>query len=149
MSRHITASEVVPLIVFTLGGHPHAITTESVKEVLRMVAIRPMVDAPDWVAGMINLRGTPIVVVDLRLRFGLGTPERGLATPIIVTRTSSDMLVGLIADAITELHDVSEDALFPTAESALVTSVARIGPKLVNVADVDVIVTGAEHLLGR
>lgn len=148
MPAHLaTASEIVPLIVFTLDGHAHAIETASVQEVLRMVAITAMPEAPPWVAGMINLRGRPTVVVDLRLRFGLGSPQRGLATPIIIARTSGAAIVGLIVDSITELHDLPRDGFFDAADGGLVTAVARIGPRLVRVADVDAIAGGAEQLI--
>lgn len=113
-----------------------------------MVAVRPIADAPEWVAGMINLRGVPAVIIDLRRRLGIGEPTCGLGTPIIVTKTAKGAVVGLIADEVTGLHDVPGDGMFATADGGLITAVARIDAQLVSVTDVDGIVAGAEHLLG-
>lgn len=112
-----------------------------------MVAIRPMPGAPHWVAGMINLRGRPVVVVDVRLRLGTGSPERGLATPILVANTSSGVLVALIVDAVHALRDVAADAVFPAGEAGLIQAFARIGADLVNVLDVDAVAAGADQLV--
>lgn len=142
------ARDVVPLVVFSLGGHPHAVETERVQEVVRMVALAPVPGAPDWVAGLVNLRGTPVPVIDLRLRLGIGVPTIGLATPIIIARTSAGRGVGLIPDTIVELHDVAAEALTPVGGDGLVGGVARIGSRLVNVADVDALAVGTEHLVG-
>lgn len=149
MTPLATPTEIVPLIIFTLDGHPYAIETACVQEVLRMVAMAPAAGAPSWVAGMINLRGRPAAVIDLRRRFGLGTTECGLTTPIIVARTTSGQVVGLIADSITDLHDLERDAIFTGSERGLVTGVARIGSRLVNIADVDAIAAGTEQLLSQ
>ena len=64
------------LVVVRVGGHAYGIPVRAVVEVTRMVALSPLPDGPVWVAGVLDLRGVPVTVVDRR-----GAGERAGAAP--------------------------------------------------------------------
>src|SRR5205809_5151739 len=72
------------LVVFRIEKSEYALPVGNVGEILRMVAIAPVPEAPSWLPGVINLRGKVIPVIDLRVRLGLASKPVGINTPIVV-----------------------------------------------------------------
>ena len=141
-----------PWVVFRLAEHEYALRLESVSEVLRMVAITPLPEAPPWLAGVINLRGRVIAVTDLRLRLGLPPREPGLNTPIIIVEEAGRQL-GLIADAVVEvLTRPAEATDLPaglTGPSRLAQATRREGDRLITVLDLGPLRRVQPAILGR
>ena len=139
------------LVVFRIEKSEYALPVGNVGEILRMVAIAPVPKAPEWLPGVINLRGKVIPVINLRNRLGLPTQEVGLNTPIIVAEHEGQM-VGLIADSVTELLTVPLDSVEPPDELAghgnTVEAVARAGERLILIFDLERVCAGSEKLVG-
>ena len=137
------------LVVFSLDGQEYALPVERVSEVLRMVAIAPVPDAPVWVPGVINLRGRVVMVVDLRARLGLPAAEYELTTPIVVAGARTGQ-VGLVADAVTELLTLPAGAIDAATDDMnvghAVSAVARAGDRLILILDLEHARAGSEDL---
>jgi purine-binding chemotaxis protein CheW len=144
-------SEVIQLVVFRIGKSEYALPVINVGEILRMVAIAPVPEAPAWLPGVINLRGKVIPVIDLRTRLGLPEAKVGVNTPIVVAETEGQM-VGLVADSVTELMTVQLDAVEPPDELAgpgnAVESVARAGDRLILILALERVCAGSANLVG-
>jgi len=84
-------------VIFRLETSQYALPLEHVLEVLRMVAIRPVPEGPAWLAGVINLRGRVVPIMDLRARLGLPPLGPRLETRIIVTAASGVAASGVAA----------------------------------------------------
>lgn len=148
-------SEGVMVLSFVLSGRLSGFPIESVEEVLQMVALTPIPDAPGFVAGAINLRGSVLPVVDMAALIGEETAPYTLDTPIIVVRRGEDRL-GLVVDSV---HDVSalsrEDIdapsdMFPARR--LLAGVARTGDGLLMLYDLERVLelsAGAVALVGQ
>jgi purine-binding chemotaxis protein CheW len=139
----------VDVLVFTVGGHEHALPVEDVIEVVRLVAVTPLPEAPAWVAGVINMRGRIIPVIDLRTRLGLPPREPDLSTPIIVVG-GSEAAAGLVADAAVEVLAlpsavVESPQRVPTPVPA-VSGVARHGDRLILLLDSKRLCEGSTHV---
>ena len=137
-------------VVFRLAKHEYALRLESVSEVLRMVAITPLPEAPPWLAGVINLRGRVITVTDLRVRLGLPAPDPGLNTPIIVVEADGRQL-GLIADSVVEVltHADEPDGL-PSGlagQSRLALATLRAGDRLITILNLGPLSTATGRLI--
>jgi purine-binding chemotaxis protein CheW len=126
------------LLVFRLQAREYALPIELVSEVLRMVAITPVPDAPAWLPGVINLRGRVVLVMDLRARLGLPPLTPSLNTPIIVAEADGRM-VGLLADAVIEVLTLPDEAIEPPAALAgsahPISAIARAGDRLILIFD--------------
>jgi CheY-like chemotaxis protein len=100
----------VVLLVFWLDGVEHALPIESVVEIVRMVAVTPMPEAPLWVSGVINFRGRVISLIDVRLRLGMQMQEPDLSTPIVVVKTG-EAVTGLVVDEVVDMVALRREAV--------------------------------------
>jgi len=126
-------------VVFRLEAGQYALPLEHVVEVLRMVAIRPVPEGPAWLAGVINLRGRVLPIMDLRARLGLPPLGARLETRIIVTDTGGQQLIGLLADEVLEVLTQPSSAIelphgLPGAAGRPLAAV-QAGDRLVTVFD--------------
>ena len=138
------------LVVFQLHDHEYALPASRVGEVLRMVALTPVPEAPVWLPGVLNLRGFVIPVVDLRTRLGMPGAPYALNTPIIVVNGQNRRL-GLIADAMVDVVALPASALeyFERAGTDLsaVVALARTGNRVMLVLDADRLLAGVPELI--
>ena len=99
---------------FTVDNENYCMDILKVKELMGMTKITPLPRTPEFIRGVINLRGQIIPVIDLRLKFGLTFQEYTKRTCIIVVEVSYDgdnMLMGLIVDSIQEVVSIPGDKL--------------------------------------
>lgn len=100
----------VELIAFEIGGQGFCIDIVSVREIRGWTPAAPLPQTPDYVLGVINLRGAVMPVLDVRLRLGLGVTEQTSRHVIIVIQ-DGPRLAGLLVDAVQETF-VVEASLF-------------------------------------
>jgi purine-binding chemotaxis protein CheW len=99
-------------LVFELGEESYAIPILKVKEILGMVNITKVPRMPDYIRGVMNLRGKIIPVIDLRLKFGLTYREYDNRTCIIVVETKTEeknVLSSIIVDNVNEVIDIDKN----------------------------------------
>lgn len=98
-------------LVFQLAREEFGVQVLSVREIMGLQEITTVPQTPDFVKGVINLRGKVIPVVDLRLKFGLEAAEYTQRTCIIVVRVSQasvPMLMGAVVDGVSEVLNIQE-----------------------------------------
>jgi purine-binding chemotaxis protein CheW len=129
------------LVVFELDGREFALPIEDIAEILQMVLVTPVPAVPPWVAGVVNLRGRVIPIVDLRTRLGIEPKTPELNTPILIAEQGTRKL-GLIADRVRDVISLDDAALEAPAELGAseghedaLASVARTGDRLIMVLD--------------
>lgn len=93
-------------LLFSTDNRLYAIPLRDVKEILRMVRFHPVSELPPFVAGVINLRGYMLPVIDFKQRARLGQTQPSIKTRIIVVRLS-DYLLGLMVDRTHEVIEIS------------------------------------------
>jgi purine-binding chemotaxis protein CheW len=135
------------ILILAVGERVVAFPTIRILELIRMVAISPLPDTPEWIPGVVNLRGTMVPVVDLRKRLGIRAEPVGLDTPIAISE-SRGRPVGLIADAAVEVIPVTEENVSEPDEligaDHPVVAVVRIQGAPVPILDVDRVCSGTE-----
>ena len=97
-----TNDEVLQWVTFQLEEETYGINVMQVREVLRHTEIAPVPGAPDYVLGIINLRGNVVTVIDTRSRFGLMQGEITDNTRIIVIE-SERQVIGILVDSVAEV----------------------------------------------
>ncbi|WP_454062974.1 chemotaxis protein CheW [Candidatus Nitrospira salsa] len=98
---------LLQLVSFHVGDEEFAIDILGVQEIIRMVELTPVPNAPYFVEGVINLRGKVIPILDLRSRFGLPPTERTKDTRIIVVEIEKTVL-GFVVDSVEEVLRLPE-----------------------------------------
>ena len=96
------SDEVLQWVTFQLGDETYGINVMQVQEVLRYTEIAPVPGAPDYVLGIINLRGNVVTVIDTRSRFGLEPAEITDNTRIVIIE-SEKQVIGILVDSVAEV----------------------------------------------
>ncbi len=101
---------VIQLVTFRLRDETYGINVMHVQEVLRVSEIAPVPGAPDYVLGIINLRGNVVTVIDTRSRFGLPKAEVTDTSRIVIIE-SDKQVVGILVDAVAEVVELAESQI--------------------------------------
>jgi len=102
------------VVVFELSAETYALDILHVHEIIRVQPVTPVPGAPEYIEGLINLRGRVVPIVDLRKRFGLRARPIGDRSRIIVVQVSDDIL-GIVVDAVSEVITVAPEFVEPAA----------------------------------
>lgn len=104
-------------LTFTLAEEEYGIGILKVKEIIGMMPITTIPRTPEFVKGVINLRGKVIPIIDLRLKFNMEAIPYSDRTCIIVVEIDSDkatVLIGIVVDAVSEVLNIREDEIEDT-----------------------------------
>ena len=104
-------------LTFTMAGEEYGIGILKIKEIIGMMTITTVPQTPDFVKGVINLRGKVIPVVDLRLRFGMEAIDYTERTCIIVVEIegpSGTVLIGIVVDSVSEVLNIRAEDIEDT-----------------------------------
>ena len=127
------------VVVFRLEAERYGIDIFRVNEIIRLREITPLPHMAPHIRGLVNLRGRTIPVVDLRIRFGIGSGETTERARIIVVEAESGQ-VGLIVDEVCEVGALDGVSIEPPpdlAEGDFVRGVARRDDRLIALLDLD------------
>ena len=130
------------LVVFVLAEEAYGVETNTVREIIRMQAVNSVPDAPAFVEGVMNLRGSVIPVVNLRKRFNLPAGETTAATRVVVVDIDGEG-IGVIVDAVTEVLRVTESSIEPassvisTEDSYYIQGIAKLSDRLLILLDIE------------
>jgi purine-binding chemotaxis protein CheW len=113
-----TAGSMEPTqyLTFKLEDEVFAVDISKVREVLDFTTVTKVPRTPEFMRGVINLRGSVVPVVDLRLKFGLAKTEKTVNTCIIITEVSVDnetAVLGVLADSVQEVMDLEPGQIEP------------------------------------
>ncbi len=105
-------------LTFCLGQEEYGVEILKVREIIGIIGITPVPQLPDYVKGVINLRGKIIPVLELRSKFALPSVEYTEATCVIVVEVSEDdeaehFQMGVIVDSVSEVLDIARDDIEP------------------------------------
>ncbi len=103
-------------VSFSLGEELFAVEVTRAREILSLVPVTPVPQTPDYLLGVINLRGQVVPVVDMRRKLGLPVGEQTRDTCIIIMEVLVDgevLVVGALADAVREVLDLADDQIEP------------------------------------
>ncbi|WP_428771659.1 chemotaxis protein CheW [Vibrio sp.] len=141
--------EVLQWVTFQLEEETYGINVMQVREVLRYTEIAPVPGAPDYVLGIINLRGNVVTVIDTRSRFGLMEGEITDNTRIIVIE-SERQVIGILVDSVAEVvylrsSEIDTTPSVGTDESAkFIQGVSNRDGKLLILVDLNKLLTEDE-----
>ncbi len=116
VAKRATIGNVSQIVSFRLANEEYGIDIMRVQEIILMGQITCMPEVPDYICGLINLRGHVIPIVDLRRRFGLPAADNDEHTRIIVVNVNRQT-IGIVVDAVNEVLRVNPDQGEPPPSS--------------------------------
>ena len=143
------AAELLQLVSFHLGGEEYGIEILSVQEIIRMMELTRVPNSPDFVEGVINLRGKVIPVIGMRKRFNMPAIEHTQQARIIVVEVDGHD-VGFVVDAVNEVLRIPTDTVEPPprlakVEREMVKGVGKLENRLLLLLDVQKLLSHTEQ----
>jgi purine-binding chemotaxis protein CheW len=136
--------ELIQLVSFMLANEEYGVEVLKVREIIRMPTITKMPNTPQYVEGVINLRGKVIPIISMRKRFGLMESENSSQTRIMVMDVAG-VLTGFIVDAVSEVIRIHSSEIQPPPSMVVsggigqefITGVFNHAERLLIIMDVD------------
>ncbi|PIE42954.1 MAG: chemotaxis protein CheW [Gammaproteobacteria bacterium] len=136
-------------LTFFMAGEEYGVTILSVQEIRGWQDATCIPNSPDYIKGVINLRGTVVPVIDLREWFGMKHLTYGPTTVVIVlkaiTQNGSTKVMGIVVDAVSDVHYFTASAIQPSPEmadnrkTAFVKGLGSVDDKMVILLDINAI----------
>jgi len=149
-------TETGQYLTFKLGDEVFALDVAQVREVLDLTTITKVPGTPDFMRGVINVRGSVVPVMDLRLKFGLTKTEHSLDTRIIVMELTLDgdmTVVGTLADSVDEVIDIEAGQIEPPPKIGMrwrtefIKGIGKRGEQFIILLDIDRVFSSDELAL--
>lgn len=144
----MTHSDVVQLVTFNLSNEEFGIDILSVQEINRMTDITKIPNAPEYVEGAINLRGSTIPIIDLRKKLGFNGASTGESSRIVVVELKKAVL-GFIVDSVSSVLRIPIDTIEPppslvsNTESHYMKGVGKLDDRLIILLDLEKVFDGS------
>lgn len=129
------------MVIFKIGDEEFGVTINQVREIVRLVPITPIPRSPDFIEGVVNLRGQILGVIDLARRLDLKPIPRSERTRIIVVEVESN-IVGMIVDEVSEVLRLPIESVTDAPElisqdthQKYITGVGKLGDRLLVLID--------------
>ena len=139
-------------LTFALGAEEYGIDILKVQEIRCYEKVTHIVNAPGFIKGVINLRGTIVPVVDMRLKFKLGRAEYNEFTVMIILNIAR-RVVGMVVDGVSDVMQLTAEQIRPAPEfgSAIntryITGLGTLDNRMLILVDIEKLMSGADMAL--
>lgn len=133
-------------LTFILADEEYGVDILRVQEIKGWERPTPLPNTPDYIRGVINVRGMIVPIIDMRLRFGMEPLEYGPTTVVIMLRVINDdreRVMGIVVDAVSEVYSIGEETLKPAPDFGtrvgfdFVQGLATVEEKMILMLDID------------
>lgn len=133
-------------LTFRLDEEMFAVDIEKVREVLEFTVVTKVPRTPDYMRGVINLRGNVVPIVDMRMKLGLGATPKTVNTCVVITEveiSGEKVVVGALADSVQEVVELGAEQIVPPprmgmrVDTAVIRGMGKRDEKFVIILDVD------------
>ena len=140
-------------LTFILDNEEYAVDIHRVLEIKGWDRVTRIPNTPEFVQGVINLRGAIVPIVDLRQRFNLEKLEYGPTTVVIILRVrgrDSDCTMGIVVDAVSDVYSIAQEQKreipqsFSSSVMESVRSIATVNERMVIMLDIDHLLSSQE-----
>jgi len=129
-------------LTFRLGGEEYGIDILKVQEIRGYEEPTRIANAPDFIKGVINLRGVIVPIVDLRLKFRLGSAEYNEFTVVIILNVAK-RVVGVVVDSVSDVLELAPEQIRPAPEfnslldAGYITGLGSVGERMMILVDIE------------
>jgi purine-binding chemotaxis protein CheW len=146
-------SQTTQYLTFNLADEVFAVDVGRVREILEITSITKVPQPPDFMRGVINLRGSVVPVIDMRLKFGMSETERTVNTCIVVVEVDMDgenIVLGALADSVQEVIEMESSQVEAAPHigthlnTDFIKGMGKYNERFVMILDIDKIFSGDE-----
>jgi purine-binding chemotaxis protein CheW len=154
-NRSVPRESAREVLVFILGGDEYGVDILKVQEIRGYDKVTPIPAAPAYVKGVVNLRGTIVPVIDLRVKFGLADVRYDQFTVVVILRLAA-RVIGVVVDGVSDVVALTASEVRAAPEfgavvdASFISGVATQAERLVLLLDIErLLSTGELNLLAR
>ena len=139
-------------LTFTLGNEEYGMDILKVQEIRGYDAVTTIANTPEFIKGVINLRGTIVPIVDLRIKFHLGNVEYNQLTVVIILNLGH-RVVGIVVDSVSDVLALTPEQIRPTPDlsagldTRYITGLGTVGERMLILVDIEKLMTSHEKAL--
>ncbi len=136
-------------LVFTLGQEEYGIDILKVQEIRGYDAVTAIANTPAFIKGVINLRGTIVPIVDLRIKFSLGRAEYDPFTVVIILNVAH-RVIGIVVDGVSDVITLPAEQIRPapefggTLDTEYIQGLGTLDDRMIIMADIERLMTSRE-----
>lgn len=140
---------VLEALAFKLGNEEYGIKILKVQEIRGYESVTRIASAPEHVKGVVNLRGTIVPIVDMRIKFKLGEPTYNQFTVVIILNIQ-DRVVGMVVDSVSDVISLTADQIKPAPDlggaltSDYLVGLGTVDERMIILVDIDRLMSSAE-----
>ena len=133
---------VLEALAFKLGNEEYGIKILKVQEIRGYESVTRIASAPEHVKGVVNLRGTIVPIVDMRIKFKLGEPTYNQFTVVIILNIQ-DRVVGMVVDSVSDVISLTADQIKPAPDMGgalntdYVVGLGTVDERMIILVDID------------
>ena len=138
------------VLSFRLGGEEYAISILKVQEIRGYDAVTRIANAPEYLKGVVNLRGSIVPIVDMRIKFNIGAPTYDAFTVVIVLNINNHT-IGMVVDSVSDVVTLTPDQIKPapdlgaTVSGEYLRGLGTVGERMLIMLDIDKLL-GSEEM---
>jgi purine-binding chemotaxis protein CheW len=139
-------------LAFKLGQEEYGVDILKVQEIRGYENVTRIANAPDYVKGVVNLRGTIVPIVDMRIKFNLGTPTYDAFTVVIVLNISGRVL-GMVVDSVSDVTTLANEQIRPapamgsTLDTDYLIGIGTLEDRMLILVDIEKLMSSEEMQL--
>ena len=143
---NVDGNETEQFLTFMLAGEEYGVDILRVQEIKGWDEATPIPNTPEYIRGVINLRGTIVPIIDLRIRFNMEKLEYGPMTVVIVLRVQNEdttRIMGIVVDGVSDVYNVPDEEIKASPdfgnsiETEFVKGLTSVSEKMVILLDID------------
>jgi len=149
MSQKESGTDAPEVLAFTLGREEYGINILKVQEIRGYETVTRIANAPDYVKGVINLRGVIVPIVDMRIKFNLGEPTYDALTVVVILNVCGNT-VGMVVDSVSDVITLASNQIRPAPQlgSAVDTQyllgLAALDQRMLILLDIDKLLSSSD-----
>ena len=137
-------------LVFGLGGEEYALGIQQVQELRGYEMVTELANSPDYIKGVINLRGSIVPIIDMRIKFKLGTPTYNAFTVVIILNIGA-RVVGMVVDGVSDVVTLTPQQIKPapamhaaTIDTSYLIGMGTLDDRMLILIDIGKLVCGED-----
>ena len=148
----LTAQTAQEYLTFSLGAEEYGVNILKVQEIRGYEKPTAIANAPAYIKGVVNLRGTIVPIVDMRIKFNLGEPTYDQFTVVIILNVSG-RVIGVVVDGVSDVIGLAADQVRPapefsaTFDTQYITGLGTVDERMLILVDMDKLVCSADMAL--
>lgn len=136
-------------LTFRLGKEEYGIEILKVQEIRGYDSITQIANAPEFIKGVVNLRGVIVPIIDLRIKFGLGDAEYNQFTVVIILNVA-DRIMGIVVDGVSDVISLGTEQMRPTPgfgsviDTEYIMGLGTVDERMLILIDIEKLMSGSD-----